>query len=388
MSAALVQVLPYLPPALRAHLAALDDAHAAALEEIRCTMGAPLILRFHRGEAYLNEGGGLSQEAQTAIPCDAELIRRLTLLLADSSFYALEEELRRGYITLPGGHRAGLAGRALVEQGQVRGLRDISSINIRLARPVPGVSLPLLPWLLQDGRLLPTLIVAPPRAGKTTLLRDLAYQLSEGTLAQPWRVGIVDERSELAALRNGEPQLPIGTRTDVLDGCPKAEGLMMLIRSMSPEVLVCDEIGRAEDALALEDAANAGISVLASAHAADELELVNRPVLAQLIVGRTFARVVLLSRRHGPGTIERILDGALQQLPTEEQPPAQPQTPPESAQADARSQEAALFLGKHTELPQGAAPPSAPSENGADDVPIQTNLSGIPFAGARRPAPW
>lgn len=318
MAQALQQVLPYLPPALRQELAALGARQAADLEEIRCTMGTPLMLRFNDGEALLAAAGGLTKQPGEAVYCDAELIRRLTLLLSDSSFYALEEELRRGYITLPGGHRAGLAGRAVLENGRVRGLRDISAVNIRLARAVPGVALPLLPQILAGGKPLDTLIAAPPRAGKTTMLRDLAYQLSEGTFGPPLRVGIVDERSELAALRGGLPQLPIGCRSDVLDGCPKAEGLMMLIRSMSPEVLICDELGRAEDALALEDAANAGVPVIATAHAKDEGELMSRPVLAQLIAKRAFARVVLLSRRAGPGTIERVCDASLQPLQAKE----------------------------------------------------------------------
>ena len=311
---ALTQLMPYLPPVLRQYLAALPPEQTACLEEIRCTRAAPLILRFHETESFLSFKGGLTTDSAQALICDAELLRRLVLLLSDSSFYALTEELRRGYITLPGGHRAGLSGRAILEQGKVRGLRDISSINIRLARALPGISLPLLPLLLEQGRPLTTLIIAPPRAGKTTLLRDLAYQFSEGTCTTPLRVGLVDERSELAALRGGAPQLPVGRRTDVLDGCPKAEGLMMLIRSMSPELLCCDEIGRAEDALALEDAAHAGIPVIATAHALDQQELLERPIFGQLLNKKAFARLVILSRRNGPGTIEAVLDSNLQQI--------------------------------------------------------------------------
>jgi stage III sporulation protein AA len=322
MPQALAQVLPYLPAALRPLVQALPPQQAAALEEIRCTLGAPLMLRFHTGEAYVAADGGSTADPRAALICDAELLRRLVLLLSDSSFYALEEELRRGYITLPGGHRAGLCGRVILEHGAIRGLREISSVNLRLARPAPGASLALLSQLIEQGRLLTTLIAAPPRAGKTTLLRDLAYQLSEGAAGKPLRVGLVDERSELAALRGGQPQLAVGNRTDVLDGCPKAEGLMMLIRSMSPQVLICDEIGQAADAAALAEAANAGIAVIASAHAAAEKELLARPVLAGLLKNGAFMRVALLSRRHGPGTLEKLLDGALQPLPPPARQPA------------------------------------------------------------------
>ena len=314
MAPALEQIMPYLPPILRQHLTSLTAEQIDSLEEIRCTRAVPVILRFHDTESFLAITGGLTADSSQALISDAELLRRLILLLSDSSFYALEEELRRGYITLPGGHRAGLTGRAVLDQGKVRGLRDISSVNIRLARALPGISLPLLPKLLAQNRPLATLIAAPPRAGKTTLLRDLAYQFSEGALIPPLRVGLVDERSELAALRGGAPQLPVGRRTDVLDGCPKAEGLMMLIRSMSPELLCCDEVGRAEDALALEDAAHAGIPVLATAHALNQQELLERPVLGQLLAKKAFARLVILSRRQGPGTVEAILDSNLQAL--------------------------------------------------------------------------
>jgi stage III sporulation protein AA len=140
------------------------------------------------------------------------------------------------------------------------------------------------------------------------MLRDIAYQLSEGIIAEPLNVAIVDERSEIAAMRQGIPQLAVGSRSDVLDACPKAEGLMLLIRSMSPQVLICDEIGREEDALALQEAANAGIVVIASAHGADKEEIKARPVLGRLLAEKSFERIVTLSRRHGPGTIEAVWD--------------------------------------------------------------------------------
>ena len=123
----------------------------------------------------------------------------------------------------------------------------------------------------------------------------------------PLRVGMVDERSELAAMRDGVAQLPVGLRTDVLDSCPKAEGLMLLLRSMSPQVLVCDELGREEDVLALEEAANAGVKVITTAHGRDEKDLLSRPVLARLLSRNCFERIVILSRRLGPGTIERVI---------------------------------------------------------------------------------
>ncbi|MDO4733292.1 MAG: stage III sporulation protein AA [Bacillota bacterium] len=305
----LKQVLDYLPPSLRKDLQGLPAEQAALLEEIRIKAECPLLLRFHQEEAFLQPDGSLSREPglQPRLVSGDEL-NRIMLLLSDSSFYALEEELRRGYITLPGGHRAGLVGRAVLEKGCIRTMKDISSVNLRLARPVPGAARELLPQLL-DGQGSPcqSLIVSPPRAGKTTLLRDLTRMLSDGEGVEALRVGLVDERSELAAMRKGQAQLPVGLRTDVLDGCPKAEGLLLMLRSMSPQLLVCDELGREEDVEALREAARAGVKLIASAHGRDERELLARPVLSRLLKENCFERIVILSRRLGPGTIERVI---------------------------------------------------------------------------------
>lgn len=306
---AYLQILPYLPQSLRALLEALPAERMARLEELRLKPELPVVLRFDEDEALLTADGGLSadQHAAGLRLLNADEMRRIVLLLADSSLYALEEELRRGYITLAGGHRAGLSGRAVLAHGAVKTIKEISGVNIRIARHVAGAALPLLPRILaEDGRPLPTLLVSPPRAGKTTMLRDLARLLSDGVGVAPLRVGLVDERSELAAMRNGVAQLPIGLRTDVMDGCPKAEGMLLLLRSMSPDVLVTDEIGREEDAQALREAAYAGVAVIASAHGCDEAEIRMRPALAALLAENAFRRIVVLSRRHGPGTIERV----------------------------------------------------------------------------------
>ncbi len=309
------QLLPYLPGLWRERLAALPQKELARMEEVRLKPEQPVVLRLHQGEVLVGQEGRLAYDPVLAPVLSGEDFRKAVLLITDSSFYALEEELRRGYITLPGGHRAGITGRAVLEKGVVRTLREISGVNIRLARHIPGLALPLLPWLFDaKGALCQTLLVSPPRAGKTTMLRDLACLLSDGAYGSPFTCGIVDERSELAAVRQGIPQLPIGLHSDVLDGCPKAEGLMMLLRSMSPQVLFCDEIGRDEDVIAIREAAHAGVKVIATAHGADPEELSRRPALATLLESKAFTRIVILSRRLGPGTVESIVDEQLRPL--------------------------------------------------------------------------
>lgn len=314
-SQAVQGILPYLPPGLRQEIGGLPQLRLAELEELRLRAGFPIALRFGSGEAFLAPGSRLTSVAHEGRILKAEELKQMVLLLSDSSFYALEEELRRGYITLPGGHRAGLCGRAVLEKGAIRSLKAISSINLRLARFIEGNGARLLPHLFlgEPGLLQHTLIVSPPGAGKTTLLRDLARLLSQGGRGfSGYQVGIVDERSEIAAMYGGQPQLPLGPRCDVLDACPKGEGMMLMIRSMAPQVLICDEIGRPEDAAAIQEAANAGIIIIASAHGSSSQELLSRPVIRNLLAEGIFGRLVFLSRRRGPGTLEHILDGALQ----------------------------------------------------------------------------
>lgn len=307
------QILPYLPLELRQLLLNCDQQRLEQLEELRLRPLLPPLLRFGHDEAFLSADGSLVDSPEQGRLLSESELRKTVLLLSDSSFYAVEEELRRGYITLPGGHRAGLTGRAVLVSGAVKTLKDISAVNIRIARPITGLAAPLLPRLIDSqGRLHHTLIVSEPRGGKTTLLRDLTRAISNGEGIRPMRVGVVDERSELAAMRGGIPQLPIGIRSDVMDGCPKAEGINMLLRSMGPEALVCDEIGRPEDAAAIMEAVNGGVKMLCSAHGASAEEILARPVLSTLLKERAFERIILLSRRQGPGTLEWVKDGALQ----------------------------------------------------------------------------
>ncbi|MBX5436318.1 MAG: stage III sporulation protein AA, partial [Alicyclobacillaceae bacterium] len=225
-----------------------------------------------------------------------------------------EEDIRRGFVTMPGGHRVGVAGRVVLsETGAIRTIRSITSVNVRIAREHVGAANRVKThlWRRDGDRPFNTLVISPPQCGKTTLLRDVVRQWSEGSGTPSGRgvkVVVVDERSEIAGCLDGIPQFCIGPRTDVLDGCPKAEGMLMAIRSLSPDLVVTDEIGRAEDRDAILEATHAGVSVVASAHAAGLEEWRARPYMRELFAARAFQRYVVLSRRLGPCTLEQILD--------------------------------------------------------------------------------
>ena len=217
--------------------------------------------------------------------------------ISQFSLYRFKDELREGFITVEGGHRVGLAGKANTVNDHVDTLKHISFMNIRVARSSSGQAEQLVPYLYENGKWLTTLIIGPPHSGKTTLLRGLASIIgSEHHLCPASKVALVDERSELAASLRGVPQLDVGERTDVMDACPKAEGMMMMIRSMSPEVLIVDEIGGTKDAEAIREAMLTGVDVMCSIHG-DSLEtLQKRPSAQSLISEGVFERFVILDR--------------------------------------------------------------------------------------------
>ena len=235
------------------------------------------------------------------------------------SLYAFEDEIRQGFLTIEGGHRVGIAGKAVTEGSGLRTIRDISSLNIRLAHEKPGCGDPVLPWLYENGRLQNTLILSPPGAGKTTLLRDVVRQVSNGNRYGPGlQTAVVDERSELGACFKGVPQCDLGMRTDVMDGCPKALGMVMMIRSMAPGAVAVDEIGDREDLEALRYVMKCGCRILATVHGSSPEDLKKKPVLAEMVREGMFSRYVALSRRLGPGTVEAVCDGELRLLRSEE----------------------------------------------------------------------
>ncbi|KWW11479.1 stage III sporulation protein AA [Peribacillus simplex] len=293
-------ILSFLPKTLYEQLQGMTPLMIEKMEELRIRIGRPL-------EVII--GGEPFFFSYAVSKTDAD---QLLNQIGQFSLYTLEEELKRGYITIAGGHRVGLAGKVILENGAVKAIRDISSFNIRIAREKVGVAEPLTPYLY-NGEWQHTLLIGAPQTGKTTVLRDIARMISSGNEMKgiaPQKVGIVDERSEIAGCVHGVPQLEFGTRLDVLDGCPKAEGMMMMIRSMSPDVLVVDEIGRAEDTQAVLEAVNAGIKLMITTHGHTLEEVKKRPFIAEILKQNIFERFIELRRTKAGTRSYKILDAA------------------------------------------------------------------------------
>ncbi len=267
------------------------------LQEIRLRAGYPVII-FYKGE-----------ERILPLTSTENVIRETLGYVSNYSLYAYENELRQGFITVEGGHRVGMAGQVLIEKGSVKNLKQISSLNIRISHEIPNCADKLFPYITHNKQMYHTLIISPPRCGKTTILRDLIRQISDGNRwVKGCTVGVVDERSELAGCYQGIPQNHMGMRTDVLDGCPKADGMLMLIRSMSPQVVAVDEIGAPEDVQAIKYAMHCGCKMIATVHGNSLEEISKKPLFEQLIQEQCFERYVVLCNRQRIGEVANIYD--------------------------------------------------------------------------------
>lgn len=291
-------IYPILPQRIQLLLEQqLQQGSKPVLTGIRLRVEQPVCLQWGRYDTLLHQ----------AEVCSRAEITSIVQLMSHYSRYAIAEDLKQGFLTLRGGHRVGIAGQVVVKEGEVQNLSHILSLHIRIARSINGCAAVLLPYLQnKQGKVYNTLFIAPPGAGKTTVLREVLRCLSEGVLGK--HIGIVDERSELAACHHGSIGLPLGARVDVLDGCPKAIGLIMLIRSMGPDIVATDEIGRAEDVTAIWEAIHAGVSVMATVHGETLADVAKRPYVDSLLQAGCFQRYVLLSAYPQPGTIRQIIN--------------------------------------------------------------------------------
>lgn len=286
------QILNRLPPSIGRELEGLPASVLCNLEEIRLRCGQQIRLETGRG----------TQRVPHLVTVE-ELQETLNRLIR-FSYYAYENDLAKGFVTIEGGHRVGVCGKVVQKNGEIALIKEISSMNIRFAKEIKGCSDHLFHRLYeQGGKVQPanTLIISPPGCGKTTLLRDLARNFSQNRI----KVGICDERSELAGMYQSLPSFDLGSCCDVLDRCEKTAGIRMLIRSMSPQVIFTDEIGREQDAAAIEDCLNAGACLITSMHG-NSREDAAASKIGRLLAEKAFRYLVVLTNTDGPGTVKEV----------------------------------------------------------------------------------
>jgi len=301
----------YLAADIGERVLKMGDGLLARVEEIRIRLGRPLILRAGGADFFMGEDGTSCGDppARPFLPNEAHL-RGTLERLCRQSVYAFADDIRAGFLTLPGGHRVGISGGAAAADGRVSAISHITGLNIRIAREIIGCADGVIPLIYGSGGLAPTLIISPPGCGKTTLLRDIIRRISNDGES----VALVDERGEVGGAYLGVAQKDLGMRTDILDGAPKAEGMMMMLRSMGPDVVAADEIGSAADAAAIAEISTAGVSVLCTIHGKDLTDLKQKSHLANLLTNNTFRRYIFLSRNPKPGSITQILDENFQRV--------------------------------------------------------------------------
>ena len=267
------------------------------LEELRIKVNKPIFIHI-----------GNKEEVWDYI-ATTEDIKYIMQRISNYSIYAFEDEIRQGYITIKGGHRVGLCGICVIENNSIKTIKDISSINIRACKEIIGCADKVMPYIINNNSVHNTIIISPPKCGKTTLLRDISRVISQGDKNLNGKnVSIIDERSEIAGSFKGIPQMEVGPRTDVLDNCPKSQGIMMAIRSMSPDVIVCDEIGTQKDMESILMALNSGISLITTIHGFGIEDLYKRLVFKDIVENYVFTRGIVLSNKKGIGTVECIYD--------------------------------------------------------------------------------
>lgn len=278
------------------------------IQEIRIRTGRPIIVKIESRNYYVNTDGTISEglTKYVYITTKDKLLETFNRL-CQYSVYTYQDQINNGFITLRGGHRVGICGSAVVNENIITNIKDISSINLRIARMVPGVASDVINLTMRKN-ICGLLICGKPGSGKTTLLKDITRQISSGVLGRKYNIAVIDERGEIASNFEGEPQNDLGDSVDIFDGYPKVMGMMMAIRTMAPDLIICDEIGTQAESDAIETVLNSGVNVICTAHAGNEEEVYNKPQIRRLIASNAFSNIVILSSGDTPCKISKVID--------------------------------------------------------------------------------
>lgn len=294
-----------LSPRLSAVFMSMSADEKEKIREIRLRTAKPVMVVSGSETKFVSSSGRLTEVySELNLKTDEKEITEIFRRLCGYSVHSFTDAINRGYITISGGHRAGVAGTAVSENGKITAVRDICCINLRIAREIKGAADEIYKTFFCD-KISSVIVAGPPSSGKTTILRDLTRQLSGIERGRMHKTFVCDERGEIGAGVSGISQNDLGLNCDLISSYPKEHGILIGLRSFSPDIIICDEIATDEEASAVESGLNSGVNFALSIHAKDERELRTKPLLKRLLKSGAFESVVLLSSKN-VGSIEKI----------------------------------------------------------------------------------
>ena len=299
-----------IPTRLSENILKISDKILQQVNEIRIKANKPIILVGCDTDFFISKGGYITECVEDGIKVLPNELLKILNMICNNSLYAYLDTLKNGFVTLKGGHRVGITGKVVIKDNRINNIKEISSINIRIARQIRGLGNSVIEHIIRNKNdIYNTLIISPPGCGKTTLLRDVIRIISDGSKnLRGLKISVIDERSEIGSIFKGVPQNDIGVRSDILDGSTKSEGIMLALRSMSPQVIATDEIGSYGDFEALQEVVNCGVRVIATAHGFNIEDIEKRKITRSILKDNIFERFILLGRDNKVGKLCDILD--------------------------------------------------------------------------------